>query len=208
MRCEGPDPGWQPLTGDSWSPAPASPGWVIGCMVCMVTSARDITIKTSRILRMSAVLNGIRNPNCPDYNAHSGLSAWSCVNLIKYLAPSISCGPQTLETNTEYVPLTGSQGMQRSPSLLIVRTVSGERGLGESPDWGHCARPIVRIRTCRGMSSQCIACHVWCTVRNAATDNETSGRKGCRSSMLEGGNFLAHCALGWGQETDVTVESN
>ena len=50
--------------------APASPGWVIGCVV---TSARDITIKTSRILRMSAILNGIRNPNCPDYNAHTGL---------------------------------------------------------------------------------------------------------------------------------------
>lgn len=124
-ECEGPDPGWQPLTGDSWSPAPASPGWVIGCMVCMVTSARDITIKTSRILRMSAVLNGIRNPNCPDYNAHSGLSAWSCVNLIKYLAPSISCGPQTLETNTDSVPLSGSQGMQRSPSLSGLCLVSG-----------------------------------------------------------------------------------
>ena len=80
--------------------APASPGWVIGCVV---TSARDITIKTSQILRMSALLNGIRNPNCPDYNAHTGLSDWSCVNLIKFLAPSISCGPQTLETNIESV---------------------------------------------------------------------------------------------------------
>ena len=68
-----------------------------------------------------------------------------------------------------------------------------------------CTLPIVMIRTCRGYG-ECSA--VSCTMRNAEIDNEASGRKGCRSSMLEGGNFLAHCALGWGQETDVTVESN
>ena len=57
-------------------------------------SARD-TIKTSRILGVSALLNGIRNPNCPDYKAHTGPSDWSCVNLIKFLVLSVSCAPQT-----------------------------------------------------------------------------------------------------------------
>lgn len=127
----------------------------------MVTSARDITIKTSRILRMSAILNGIRNPNCPDYNAHTGLSDWSCVNLIKYLSLSISCGPQTLDTNTESESSRPVQ-TEGHPSLLIVMTlVSGAHGLIRSQmshhhqTRGHCALctrgPIVRqIRTCRG----------------------------------------------------------
>ena len=53
---------------------------------------------------------------------------------------------------------------------------------------------LVETRTCRGYE-ECRA--LSCTMRNAEIDNEASGRKGCRSSMLEGGNFLAHCALGW-----------
>ena len=128
MWVWGPRPGLAATDRRQLVPGPGIPGVshrVYGLYGDQCQGYYIITIKTSRILRMSAVLNGIRNPNCPDYNAHSGLSAWSCVNLIKYLAPSISCGPQTLETNTDSVPLSGSQGMQRSPSLSGLCLVSG-----------------------------------------------------------------------------------
>ena len=93
-------------------PGPGIPGMSHRAMGPVVTTARDITIKTSRILRMSAVLNGIRNPNCPDYNAHTGLSDRSCVNLIKYRSPSISCGPLKHWTQTQNL------GTDRGSSLI------------------------------------------------------------------------------------------
>ena len=149
---------------------------------------------------MSAILNGIRNPNCPDYNAHTGLSDWSCVNLIKFLAPSISCGTQTLETNIESVhqqDICRSELSHRTCNMIIVTTlVSGLISVRARPHESPCVLGplLVETRTCRGYE-ECRA--LSCTMRNAEIDNEASGRKGCRSSMLEGGNFLAHCALGW-----------